>query len=158
MQSQRGPDFLATRRRDFFCQTNGHPMSTGSKAKRHQLRRKLMRLNQTVRYGVACLLELSKHLGEYVDTSFIAARQNIPVAYAHKVLQGMAHAGLVFAQKGVGYKLARPLSEITALEVFEALSKDVDPQASNPDVGFRLEQRVNQALKSFTLSELQTIA
>ena len=114
-----------------------------------------MRLNQTIRYGVACLYELSKSWGDYIDASFIATRQNIPLAYTHKVLQAMSHAGLVFAQKGAGYKLTRPLSEITALEVFEALSKDVDPNASNPDIGIRFEQRINQALGNLTLSELQ---
>ena len=113
-----------------------------------------MKMNQKVRYGVGCLFELSKSPNEYIDADKIAARQVIPAAYAHKVLQVLANAGLVFAQKGVGYKLARPLHDITALEVIELLTADVDPNASNPDMGVLLEKRINKALGSFTLDEL----
>src|SRR5262245_56720233 len=117
-----------------------------------------MRLNQKVRYAVLCLYELSKQLGTYVDTNQIAAHQNIPITYAHKVLQILAHTGFVFAAKGVGYKLARPLDEITAYEVMEALSREQDPNDSQPDMGFLFEKRVNQALASFTLAEvIQTL-
>lgn len=115
-----------------------------------------MRINQKVKYGVACLFELSKYALEFLDAERIAFNQNIPCAYAHKVLQAMAHAGLVYAVKGVGYRLARPLANITALEVMEALTVDIDPNASNPDMGLQLEKRVNQALGSFTLDELTT--
>jgi len=113
-----------------------------------------MKLNQKVRYGVGCLYELSKHPGEYMDADQIARHQTIPPAYAHKVLQSLSNAGLVFAQKGQGYKLARPLSDITALEVIELLTADADPNASNPDVGVILEEKINKALGSFTLEEL----
>ena len=37
------------------------------------------------------------------------------------------------------------------------IAKEVDPNATNPDMGFRLEQRINQALGSFTLSELLAV-
>lgn len=114
-----------------------------------------MRINQKVKYGVACLFELSKNIDHYMDADEVSSRQNIPPAYGHKILQAMAHAGLVYALKGVGYRLARPLTDITALEVMEALSTDVDPNASTPDMGFLLEQRVNKALGSFTLAEIQ---
>lgn len=113
-----------------------------------------MRLNQKVRYGVACLFELSKFPTEYMDTDHIIHKQNIPPAYAHKILQTLAHAGLVFSMKGAGYKLARPLSEITALEVIETLTKDMDPTDSNPDMGILFEERINKALGAFTLAEL----
>jgi len=113
-----------------------------------------MKLNQKVRYGVGCLYELSKYSTDYMDAELIAVHQGIPGAYAHKVLQLLSHAGLVFAQKGMGYKLARPLSEITALEVIELLTSDLDPNASNPDIGKRLEKRINEELGNFTLDEL----
>lgn len=113
-----------------------------------------MRINQKVKYGVACLFELSKSPTEFHDALDIANKQMIPTAYAQKVLQSMAHAGLIFALKGVGYRLAKPLSSITALEVMEALTVEVDPNATNPDMGMQLEKRVNQALGSFTLAEL----
>lgn len=114
-----------------------------------------MRINQKVKYGTACLFELAKTPNEFQDTESIVRKQNIPMAYAQKVLQTLAHAGLIFALKGVGYRLARPLSSITALEVIEALTIDLDPSSTNPDIGILLEKRVNQALGSFTLAELR---
>jgi Rrf2 family protein len=113
-----------------------------------------MRINQKVKYGVACLFELSKAPTEFRDADEISRKQTIPPAYAHKVLQSLAHAGLVLALKGVGYRLTRPLSLITALQVMEALTVEVDPNATNPDMGVLLEKRVNEALGSFTLAEL----
>jgi len=113
-----------------------------------------MKLNQKVRYGVGCLYELSKTPMEYSDAELVAKRQGIPLAYAHKILQSMSHAGLVFSQKGLGYRLARPLSSITAIEVIDLLTADVDPNASNPDIGVQLEKRIEKELGSFTLDEL----
>src|SRR5687767_9074341 len=103
-----------------------------------------MRLNQKVRYAVACLFELSKHMGTFVGAEAIANRQHIPAAYAHKILQAMVHAGFVISQKGLGYQLARPLADITALQVIETMTADVDPNASNPDMGMLLESRINK--------------
>lgn len=113
-----------------------------------------MKVNLKVQYGVACLFELSKAPGEYRDTDDIATKQNIPIAYAHKILQSLSHVGLVYALKGVGYRLSRPLSQITALQVVEALAADNDPNTTNPEIGMMLERRINKALGSFTLSEL----
>lgn len=112
-----------------------------------------MKINQKVKYGMACLLELAKNPTEFLDSDRIAAKQAIPPAYAHKVLQCMAHMGLVYGVKGAGYRIQRPLSEITALQLFRAFSHDA---ATNDDsaIGQLLERRVDQALGSFTLQEL----
>jgi Rrf2 family protein len=115
-----------------------------------------MKINQTVRYGVACLYELSKHVGDYLDAHQLAALQNIPPAYAQKVLQGLARAGLVFAQKGVGYKIVRPLIDITALDVIEALTNEADAGATSPDLGNVLEMKINKALGTVSLGDLIT--
>ncbi len=115
-----------------------------------------MKINQKVKYGAACLFELSITPTEFRDAGEIASKQNIPPAYAQKVLHSLAHAGLIIALKGVGYRLTRPLSSITALQVMEALTVEVDPAASSSDLGLRLEKRVNQALGSFTLAEIVT--
>jgi Rrf2 family protein len=113
-----------------------------------------MKLNQKVRYAVACLFELSKHLCEFIDADTIASKQTIPAAYAHKVLQALARAGIVVSQKGVGYKLARPLADITALQVIETMTADVDPNASNSDMGMLFEARINKILEGVTLGEV----
>jgi DNA-binding IscR family transcriptional regulator len=68
------------------------------------------------------------------------------------VLQSLARAGLVVAQKGVGYQLARPLQDITVLEVIEALTTHDEVEASKSDIGVLLEERVNSALANLTLA------
>ena len=113
-----------------------------------------MKLNQKVRYGVGCLFELSKNPHEFMDADEIARRQTIPPAYAQKVLQTLAHEGFVFAMKGVGYRLSKSLADITAIELIDALSREMDPNASNPDMGILFEKRINQMLGTMTLSEL----
>lgn len=113
-----------------------------------------MRINQKVKYGVACLFELAKTPTEFLDTEHIAAKQHIPPAYAQKVLQAMARVGLIYSLKGAGYRLTRPLSNITALEVMEALTADNDTSINDMEIGIQLEKRVNKALGSFTLAEL----
>ena len=113
-----------------------------------------MVLNQKVRYGVGCLYELSKTPHEYTQGDSIAHRQLIPAAYTHKVLQSLARAGLVYSQKGLGYKLARALSSITARDVIDALTLDEDPNSTNPDLGLRLEERLNEWLEKITLDQV----
>lgn len=113
-----------------------------------------MRINQKVKYGVACLFELSKTPTEFHDAESISAKQSIPPAYAQKVLQALAHAGMVMAVKGVGYRLAKPLGNITALEVMESLTAEGDANEATTEAGRLLERRVNLALCSFTLGEL----
>src|SRR5690349_14523171 len=100
-----------------------------------------MRINQKVKYGVACLFELSKTPTEFIDTDQLATKQHIPPAYAQKVLQSMARAGLIYSLKGVGYRLTRPLSNITALEVMEALTAEHDASTDTMQIGAQLEKR-----------------
>jgi Rrf2 family protein len=60
-----------------------------------------------------------------VTTQKVAAATLVPVGYLSKVLQALGKAGLVDAQRGLrgGYVLARPLDELTVLEVINS----VDP-------------------------------
>lgn len=113
-----------------------------------------MKVNQKVKYGVACLYELSKNPTEFLESDGIAHRQNIPPAYAHKILQSMAHVGLVQGVKGLGYRISKPLSDITVLHVIDALSKE-EVVTETPDFGALIEARINNALRSMTLNELQ---
>jgi Rrf2 family protein len=60
-----------------------------------------------------------------VTTQRVAAATLVPVGYLSKVLQALGKAGLVDAQRGLrgGYVLARPLDELTVLDVINS----VDP-------------------------------
>lgn len=110
-----------------------------------------MRLNQKIRYGLECLFELAQSPAEFTDADQLATKRNIPHAYAQKVLQSLAHAGLVHSQKGTGYRIARPLQDITALEVMDALTTQ---EAQIQRSGHVLEFRINQALANMTLDAL----
>lgn len=111
-----------------------------------------MRINQKVRYGVACLYELSKNPEEYTDANLIAHRQEIPPAYAQKVLQLMAQANLIHGMKGSGYKLTVPLENITVLKVMEALTAEKSAEEFHPESSVVVEQKIKQALGSISLS------
>jgi len=111
-----------------------------------------MRINQKVRYGVACLYELSKNPQGYTDANLVAHRQEIPTAYAQKVLQLLAQAGLVIGLKGSGYRLASPLETITVLKVMEALSADQSGVEHEGEIGIVIEQRVREALDTISLA------
>jgi Rrf2 family protein len=68
---------------------------------------------------------LGSQVGQPVTTQRIAAATQVPAGYLSKVLQALGRAGLVDAQRGLkgGYALARPLDELTILDVINA----VDP-------------------------------
>src|SRR4051794_33409639 len=113
-----------------------------------------MKVTQKVRYGLECLFELAKEPMGYMDAERLALRRCIPPAYAQKVLQTLAHAGLVYSQKGLGYRIARPLQDITALEVFNALSVEDHHVTAVADAGRVLERRINDTLAGVTLDVL----
>lgn len=115
-----------------------------------------MKLNHRIRYGLECLFELAKSPGEYVEAERLSHARGIPPAYTQKVLQSLTHAGLVYSQKGSGYRIARPLQDITALEVINALS--VEEPRNGGDSGDVLERHIDQALASVTLDSLATAA
>ncbi len=110
-----------------------------------------MRLNQKVRYGLECLFELAKAPSEFIDAERLSTARSIPPAYAQKVLQALTHAGIVNSQKGSGYRIVRPLQNITALDVMNALTKE-DAHAEH--TGHVLESRINEALSRMTLDAL----
>ena len=111
-----------------------------------------MKVTLKVRYGLECLFELAKQPHEYLDAERIATRRGIPVAYAQKVLQSLAHAGLIYSLKGMGYRIARPLQDITALEVMDALTADETRHMAGVEAV--LERRINDTLKGVTLDAL----
>lgn len=108
-----------------------------------------MKLNQKVRYGLECLFELASTPTEYTDGDHIATARGIPSAYAQKILSALAQYGLIYSMKGQGYRLARPLEDITALEVIKALDQTA-PVAEHP-----LERRILAALEGVSLETLK---
>jgi Rrf2 family protein len=82
-------------------------------------------ISQTAEYALRAVVFLGGQDGRPATTQRIAADTRVPVGYLAKVLQALGKAGLVDAQRGLhgGYVLARPLAELTVLDVINA----VDP-------------------------------
>ncbi|HET6574946.1 MAG TPA: Rrf2 family transcriptional regulator [Fimbriiglobus sp.] len=81
--------------------------------------------SQTVEYALRAAVDLASRGGEPATTEEVARRTQVPVAYLAKILQGLARAGIVRSQRGVGggVALAKAPEELTILEVVNA----VDP-------------------------------
>src|SRR5690606_29875681 len=91
-----------------------------------------MRMNQGVEWGLHCCVALG-WIGnnEVVSTARLAAKFNLPAAYLNKSLQALVRAGILASTAGPrgGFRLVRPPSEITLLEVVDAIE--------GPEAAFR---------------------
>jgi Rrf2 family protein len=86
-----------------------------------------MRLSDGVEWGVhACVLLAVLPDDGALPAARLAEYHGVPAAYLAKHLQSLARAGLLETVKGPrgGYRLSRPPSEITVLEVVEAIDGD----------------------------------
>lgn len=81
-----------------------------------------MIISQTAEYGLRAAVLLAR-AGGALTTPQLAEASKIPAHYLAKVLQDLRRAALVSSQRGVGggFVLGRPPSEITVLEVVNAL-------------------------------------
>lgn len=88
-------------------------------------RRETTVFSQTVEYALRTVVWLATQKGAPRTTQEIAEAARIPAGYLSKVLQRLVHAGLLNSQRGLkgGFTLARPSSEISTLDVVNA----VDP-------------------------------
>ena len=83
-----------------------------------------MEISRRTDYGVRVIIDLASLPGDgRASTSEIADRQNIPAPFLAKIISQLSLSGLVYTYRGSGggVSLARPASEISLLEVIEAL-------------------------------------
>jgi Rrf2 family protein len=83
-----------------------------------------MRMSDGVEWAAHCCVVLAfVPPGAALPAARLAEYHGVPGAYLAKHLQALARAGLVETTKGPrgGYRLARPASEITLLDVVEAI-------------------------------------
>lgn len=80
--------------------------------------------SQTAEYALRAMVCMA-NMGRSLTTSEIAEHTQVPSGYLSKVLQALGRADLVAGQRGLhgGFSLTRPPSEITILDVVNA----VDP-------------------------------
>jgi len=83
-----------------------------------------MRLSEGVEWGLHCCTVLAAlPPGTALPASRLAEFHGVPTAYLAKHLQALARAGILESVPGGrgGYRLARPVDDITLLDVVEAL-------------------------------------
>lgn len=80
--------------------------------------------SRSCEYAIRALMHLAQvPEGKYVMVKQIAAQENIPGHFLAKVLQQLARKGLLRSSKGPtgGFALRAPASEITLVQIVEAL-------------------------------------
>jgi Rrf2 family cysteine metabolism transcriptional repressor len=131
---------------------------------------KAMRVSTRAWYGLMAMVELGlRERQGRVQVREISESQGIPEEYLEQLMMPLKRAGLVRSQRGVrgGYTLARPASQITVLEILEALEGpilDAEPtdaalreraQTSGvTEVWERLRQAMEETLRAITLAQV----
>lgn len=83
-----------------------------------------MELSRKADYAIRAALVLARHGGEeLVPAATIVAGAGIPPPFARHVLSDLAKAGVITSKEGAGggYRLARPASEVSLLDIVEAI-------------------------------------
>jgi Rrf2 family protein len=86
-----------------------------------------MRINEGVEWGAHCAVVLAMLPdGASLPAARLAEYHGIPAPYLAKSLQALMRAGIVESITGRhgGYRLGRPASEISLLDVFQAVEGD----------------------------------
>ena len=88
-----------------------------------------MTLNKSTRYALYAAMEMALAKDRQVTATRVAGRYGIPVAVLAKVFQQLVRAGLAIGTRGTrgGYRLARPPSRLTVLDVVEAFQPPRPP-------------------------------
>jgi len=83
-----------------------------------------MQVTRATEYGLLAALYLARQAPHrLVMIEEMSASENIPRSFLAKIVQSLAHAGLVESQRGVGggFRLARPANTITVQQLMEAI-------------------------------------
>lgn len=83
-----------------------------------------MQITRAGEYAVQGVTFLArKGLDEVVMIEEVCQAESIPRSFLAKIFQNLTRAGIVRSQRGVhgGFRLSRPASEITVLEILEAV-------------------------------------
>lgn len=95
-----------------------------------------MRISRAATYAVLATVQLSDSpASPPVPCSQLAQLGDMPERFLLQVLRNLVNEGLLKSTRGVdgGYRLAKPLSQITLLEIVEAIDGPVQPDL--PQIG-----------------------
>jgi len=93
-----------------------------------------MKVSLRATYGIMAAVDLAMQTGTApVQAKSIARRQAIPSRFLEQVLHAMKKAGLVASQRGAqgGYVLSKKPSEVSVVEILEALDGPLLPLSQN---------------------------
>ena len=95
-----------------------------------------MRISRASTYAVLAAVQLSESTAAPpIPCSQLSQLGDMPERFLLQVLRTMVNEGLLKSTRGVdgGYRLAKPLSQITLLEVVEAIDGPIQPEL--PQIG-----------------------
>jgi Rrf2 family protein len=104
-----------------------------------------MRLNRAASYALHALAYMASQKKDAPTAShIIAERRHIPERFLLKVLKPLVAAQVLTSVKGPngGYRLARPATEITVLEVLEAVEGPIRGQAPSEEPNHPTSRRL----------------
>lgn len=131
-----------------------------------------MRLTTRGRYAVTALLDLALQGSQHntaVSLSDIAKRQEISISYLEQLFSKLRKKGLVVSTRGAsgGYRMAKPLNEISVMSIISAVDESVDARACEGqgncqdgamclthDLWTGLSKHIEAYLSNVTLDEL----
>jgi Rrf2 family protein len=111
--------------------------------------------------GVSILLYIhvitEEKCQHYLSTKLISEQLNIPAPTTVKLLRSLSAARITIAKEGAkgGILLARPLSEVTMLDVFLALEHGKDLFKIHTDVAVRTNTQQLEEVKQKIKNKLQ---
>lgn len=139
-----------------------------------------MRITKWGEYGALCSIYLARCTlagNSVVGAAEIASAQNIALDYAQQILQRLRKANVIESVRGSkgGYRLSRPLEEISLLEVIVAAEGDSleiiceTKPLQHPNcmqgawcclkpIWFELKEQINKVLDQYSLFDLATYA
>ncbi|NLG10025.1 MAG: Rrf2 family transcriptional regulator [Coriobacteriaceae bacterium] len=97
-----------------------------------------MKVTRRTDYAVHLLVELAKKADQPQGLRSLAEKHNVTYAFARTVQCGLLAAGIIKTTRGIngGITLARPLKDVTLLEVFEAAQGSLEDTFSSGEASW----------------------
>ena len=100
-----------------------------------------MKITHRTDYAIHLLAELAQHPNQIMGLRALAESQHVTYAFARTIQVGLLNAGIIESMRGIkgGIQLAKPLHEVTLLEVFEAAQCPLDESFHSKEAVWRQE-------------------
>ncbi|MFY9487321.1 MAG: Rrf2 family transcriptional regulator [Solirubrobacterales bacterium] len=108
-------------------------------------------------YALSALVELAHHEGgDPIPVSELARRRDLPAQFLEQLFGTLRRANVVVSRRGVkgGYALARPASQITALEIVQTLDGQIAEDQLNIAPWGEVVGALREQLRERTLEAL----